>query len=45
MKKNGLRSIEEDLFEYNMRLRNVETQDDAILLISYSKVSKRSVFD
>ena len=33
MKKNGLRSIEEDLFEYNMRLRNVETQDDAILLM------------
>ena len=33
MKKNGLRSIEEDLFEYNMRLRNLETQDDAILLM------------
>lgn len=33
MKRNGLRSIEEDLFEYNMRLRNVETQDDAILLM------------
>lgn len=33
MKRNGLKSIEEDLFEYNMRLRNVETQDDAILLM------------
>lgn len=33
MKRNGMKSIEEDLFEYNMRLRNVETQDDAILLM------------
>lgn len=33
MKRNGLKSIEEDLFEYNMRLRNVDTQDDAILLM------------
>ena len=33
MKRNGLKSIEEDVFEYNMRLRNVETQDDAILLM------------
>lgn len=33
MKLNGLRSIEEDLYEYNMRLRNVETQDEAILLM------------
>ena len=33
LKHNGLKSIEEDLFEYNMRLRNVETQDDAILLM------------
>lgn len=33
MKRNGLKSIEEDLFEYNMRLRNVETQDEAILLM------------
>ena len=33
MKRDGLRSIEEDLFEYNMRLRNVETQDEAILLM------------
>ena len=33
MKRNGLKSIEEDLFEYTMRLRNVETQDDAILLM------------
>lgn len=33
MKRNGLKSIEEDLYEYNMRLRNVETQDEAILLM------------
>lgn len=33
MKRNGLRSLEDDLFEYNMRLRNVETQDEAILLM------------
>ena len=33
LKHNGLKSIEDDLFEYNMRLRNVETQDDAILLM------------
>ena len=33
MKRNGLRSLEDDLYEYNMRLRNVETQDDAILLM------------
>ena len=33
MKRNGLKSIEEDLYEYGMRLRNVETQDDALLLM------------
>ena len=33
MKRNGLKSIEEDLFEYKMRLRNVNTQDEAILLM------------
>ena len=33
MKRNGLKSIEEDLFEYTMRLRNVETQDEALLLM------------
>lgn len=33
MKRNGLRSLEDDLYEYTMRLRNVETQDDAILLM------------
>ena len=33
MKRNGLRSLEDDLYEYNMRLRNVETQDEAILLM------------
>lgn len=33
IKRNGLRSLEDDLYEYTMRLRNVETQDDAILLM------------
>lgn len=33
MKRNGIRSLEDDLYEYSMRLRNVETQDDAILLM------------
>ena len=33
MKRNGLKSLEEDLYEYGMRLRNVDTQDDAILLM------------
>ena len=33
MKRNGLKSLEEDLYEYTMRLRNVEDQDDAILLM------------
>lgn len=33
MKRNGLKSLEDDLYEYNMRLRNVETQDEAILLM------------
>ena len=33
MKRNGLKSLEEDLYEYSMRLRNVDTQDDAILLM------------
>lgn len=33
MKRNGIKSIEEDLFEYNMRIRNIETEDDAIILM------------
>lgn len=33
MKRNGLKSLEEDLYEYSMRLRNVDTQDDALLLM------------
>ena len=33
MKRNGLRSLEDDLYEYTMKLRNVETQDDALLLM------------
>lgn len=33
LKMDGLKSIEEDLYEYKMRIRNVETQDDAILLM------------
>lgn len=33
MRRNGIKSIEEDLFEYTMRIRNVETEDDAIILM------------
>lgn len=33
MKRNGIKSIEEDLFEYTMRIRNIETEDDAIVLM------------
>ncbi len=33
MKRNGIKSIEEDLFEYNMRVKNIETEDDAIILM------------
>lgn len=33
MKRNGIKSIEEDLFEYTMRVRNIETEDDAIVLM------------
>lgn len=33
MKIDGLKSIEDDLYEYKMRIRNVETQDDALLLM------------
>lgn len=29
----GLKSIEEDVFEYQMRIRNVENEDDAILIL------------
>lgn len=33
MKRGGLKSLEEDLYEYEMRLRNVDTQEEAILLM------------
>lgn len=33
LKYNGLRSIEDDLYEFNMRIRNVETESDALLLM------------
>lgn len=33
MKMNGLKSIEEDLYEFKMRIRNVDTQDEALLLM------------
>lgn len=33
MRRNGIKSIEEDLFEYTMRIKNVETEDDAIILM------------
>lgn len=33
IQRNGLKSIEEDVFEYEMRIRNVEEEDDALLII------------
>ena len=33
IKLDGLKSIEDDLYEFKMRIRNVETQDDALLLM------------
>lgn len=33
MRRNGIKSIEEDLYEYTMRIRNIETEDDAIILM------------
>ena len=33
IKMNGLKSIEEDVYEYKMRLKNVETENDAIFLM------------
>lgn len=33
IKQNGLKSIEEDLYEYNMRVKNAETEADAINLM------------
>lgn len=33
IKQNGLKSIEEDIYEYNMRIKNVETEADAINLM------------
>lgn len=33
MKRNGIKSIEEDLYEYTMKIRNIETEDDAIILM------------
>jgi len=33
IRRNGLRSIEDDVFEYEMRIRNVEEEDDALLIM------------
>ncbi|MDD3121951.1 MAG: hypothetical protein PHC62_00380 [Candidatus Izemoplasmatales bacterium] len=33
IKLDGLKSIEDDLYEYKMRIRNIETQNDALLLM------------
>jgi hypothetical protein len=33
IRRGGLKGIEEDLYEYNMRIRNVETEDEAIVLM------------
>ena len=33
VQRNGLKSLEEDVFEYEMRIRNVEEEDEAILIL------------
>lgn len=33
IKYKGIRSLEDDLYEYNMRIRNVEDEDDALYLL------------
>lgn len=33
IKYSGLRSLEEDIFEYNMRIKNIENENEAILLM------------
>ena len=33
IKKNGMRSIEDDLYEYRIRIKNLETENDAVGLI------------
>ena len=33
IRRNGLRSIEEDLYEYTVRVKNIESEEDAVLLM------------
>jgi hypothetical protein len=33
IKQSGMRSLEDDVYEYNMRIRNVEEEDDALLIL------------
>jgi hypothetical protein len=33
IQRSGLKSIEEDIFEYEMRIRNVEDEDDALFIL------------
>ena len=33
LKQNGLRSIEDDLYEYKIRIKNCETEDDAMYIL------------
>ena len=33
LKQNGLRSIEDDLYEFKIRLKNAETEEDAIYIL------------
>ena len=32
MRKNGIKSLENDLFEYEMRIKNIDDENSAILL-------------
>ena len=33
IKQNGIRSIEQDVYEYTMRIKNIEDENDALLLM------------
>lgn len=44
LRRKGLRSIEEDIYEYQMRIRNVESEDEAIVLMRQIN-SRMSILD
>lgn len=44
LRRKGLRSIEEDIYEYQMRIRNVDDEDEAIVLMRQIN-SRMSILD